>query len=84
MNALLPDPSAFPASNRPTRRRPVADWPWPIALGMFTLFGLFSALLGQHGIWLALSWCSLSIPLIVTVLCLLRAWCALSVKGGRS
>ena len=64
--------------------QPVPVWPWPIALGLLTLFGLLSALLGQHGIWLALSWVALSIPLVVTVVCLLRAWRRPSFKGGLS
>ena len=84
MNAVSPE---IPASSQAvsTSRRPVAVWPWPIALGLLTIFGLLSALLGQHGIWLALSWAALSIPLIVTVACLLKAWCRTpSVKGGQS
>lgn len=68
----------------PVMRPPVAVWPWPIALGLLTTFGLLSALLGQHGIWLALSWAALSIPLIVTVICLIRAWRKPSSKGGLS
>ncbi|NHN89431.1 hypothetical protein [Acetobacter conturbans] len=83
MNAVSPEipmPSPPVSVSRPT----VAVWPWPIALGLLTTFGLLSALLGQHGIWLALSWASLSLPLIVTVICLLRAWSRPSVKGGRS
>lgn len=84
MNAVSPE---TPMSSRPvsTSRHPVAVWPWPIALGLLTIFGLLSALLGQHGIWLALSWAALSIPLIVMVACVLRAWCRTpSVKGGQS
>ncbi|POF62630.1 hypothetical protein CFR73_12250 [Novacetimonas maltaceti] len=66
-------------------RSSVAVWPWPIALGLLTAFGLLSALLGQHGIWLAFSWAALSIPLIVTLACLIRAWRRNpSVKGGQS
>lgn len=68
----------------PASRSGVAVWPWPIALGVLTAFGLLSALLGQHGIWLALSWAALSLPLIVTVICLLRAWSRPSSKGGLS
>ena len=84
MNAVSPD---TPMSSQPvsTSRHPVAVWPWPIALGLLTVFGLLSALLGQHGIWLALSWAALSVPLIVTFVCLFRAWRrAPSVKGGQS
>ncbi|WEQ51796.1 hypothetical protein LV478_14985 [Komagataeibacter oboediens] len=84
MNVVSPD---LPVSPSPdvTPRPSVAVWPWPIALGLLTIFGLLSALLGQHGIWLALSWVALSIPLIVTVACVLRAWWRTpSVKGGQS
>ncbi|MDT8872951.1 hypothetical protein RAA17_25735 [Komagataeibacter rhaeticus] len=72
------------SSQVPTTRHPVAVWPWPIALGLLTTFGLLSALLGQHGVWLVLSWAALSIPLIVTVICLIRAWRRPSSKGGLS
>nr|WP_240906362.1 hypothetical protein [Komagataeibacter xylinus] len=84
MNAVSPEqPMSFPPV--PAPRSSVAVWPWPIALGLLTAFGLLSALLGQHGIWLALSWAALSIPLIVTVICLIRAWRRTpSVKGGQS
>ncbi|ASL40268.1 MULTISPECIES: hypothetical protein [Acetobacter] len=72
-------------SSHGTAPRPsVFVWPWPIALGLLTTFGLLSALLGQHGIWLGLSWAALSIPLIVTVVCLIRAWNRPSSKGGLS
>ncbi|MGY6771203.1 hypothetical protein [Komagataeibacter sp. NFXK3] len=84
MNAVSPE---IPTPSLPVSasRHPVAVWPWPIALGLLTIFGLLSALLGQHGIWLALSWAALSIPLIVTVAYVLRAWCRTpSVKGGQS
>ena len=75
----------MPSSPDVAPRPAVAVWPWPIALGLLTAFGLLSALLGQHGIWLALSWAALSIPLIVTLACLIRAWRRTSsVKGGQS
>lgn len=79
----VPQP-ALRSATRPAPRQPVAVWPWPIALGLLTSFGLLSALLGQHGIWLALSWVSLSIPLVVTTVCLIRAWSRPSSKGGLS
>lgn len=83
MNTVSPE---IPMPPRPVSasRPSVAVWPWPIALGLLTIFGLLSALLGQHGIWLALSWAALSIPLIVTVICLIRAWRRPSSKGGLS
>ncbi|MBO1324461.1 hypothetical protein K2X14_04740 [Acetobacter sp. TBRC 12305] len=84
MNAVSAE-MPLPSSPDPTPRAPVAVWPWPIALGVLTVFGLLSALLGQHGVWLALSWAALSVPLIVTVICLVRAWCRRpSAKGGHS
>lgn len=83
MNAVAPE---IPISSAPASasRPSVAVWPWPIALGLLTIFGLLSALLGQQGVWLALSWAALSIPLIVTVICLIRAWRRPSSKGGLS
>ncbi len=83
MNALPPE-IPMPSLPVSTSRHPVAVWPWPITLGLLTIFGLLSALLGQHGVWLALSWAALSIPLIVTVICLIRAWRRPSSKGGLS
>ncbi|KXV77724.1 hypothetical protein [Acetobacter cerevisiae] len=83
MNAVSPEipmPSPPVSASRPV----LPVWPWPIALGLLTAFGLLSALLGQQGIWLALSWATLSIPLIVTVICLIRAWRGPSSKGGLS
>lgn len=83
MNAVAPE-IPMPPPPVSASRHSVAVWPWPIALGLLTAFGLLSALLGQHGIWLALSWGALSIPLIVTVICLIRAWRRPSSKGGLS
>ncbi|CAI9120373.1 hypothetical protein [Brytella acorum] len=81
MNATPPIPPSLSSASR----APVAVWPWPMALGLLTVFGLLSALLGQHGVWLALSWITLSVPLVVTLACLIRAWRrAPSVKGGPS
>jgi hypothetical protein len=45
-------------------------WLWPVVLAVLTLSGLFSALLGQSGIWLPLSWLLLGIPLFVIVWCM--------------
>jgi hypothetical protein len=39
-------------------------------LAVLTVSGLFSALLGQSGVWLPLSWLLLAIPLLVIVRCL--------------
>lgn len=84
MKITPPLEGAFSVVSDVRGRPQVAVWRWPIALGALTVFGLFSALLGQKGLWLVLSWISLSIPFIVTVVCLLQAWCVPSVKGGRS
>lgn len=83
MNAVAPE-NPMPSQPVSASRHSVTVWPWPIALGLLTAFGLLSALLGQHGVWLALSWAALSIPLIVTVICLIRAWRRPSSKGGLS
>lgn len=45
-------------------------WRWPVLLALLSVFGLLSALLGQGGIWWALSWVALSIPLVVIGRCL--------------
>ena len=42
-------------------------WRWPAALAALMIFGLLSALLGQGGVWWALSWVALAIPLLVIV-----------------
>ena len=41
-------------------------WGMPIVLGLLTAFGLLSALLGD-GIWDALSWVALAIPVLVII-----------------
>ncbi|TCM20396.1 hypothetical protein EDF56_10256 [Novosphingobium sp. PhB165] len=42
------------------------QWGWPVALAGLTLFGLLSALLGEGGLWWALSWTALATPLLVS------------------
>ena len=42
-------------------------WLWPAAIALLTVFGLLSALLGQSGLWWALSWIALAVPLAVIV-----------------
>ena len=42
-------------------------WRWPAALAALMIFGLLSALLGQGGVWWALSWVALAIQLLVIV-----------------
>jgi hypothetical protein len=44
-------------------------WAWPVALAVLGVLGLLSALLGQGGLWWALSWIALATPLIVVSLC---------------
>jgi hypothetical protein len=43
-------------------------WKWPILIGVLTVFGLLSALLGQYGLWVWLAWTALSVPLFVILL----------------
>lgn len=43
-------------------------WKWPILIGVLTVFGLLSALLGQFGLWVWLAWIALSVPLFVILL----------------
>jgi hypothetical protein len=43
------------------------QWLWPIVLAMVTVFGLLAALVGEGGIWWALSWLLLAVPLLVVV-----------------
>ncbi len=45
-------------------------WRWPMMLAVLTVFGLLSALLGQGGIWWALSWVALASPLVVILACI--------------
>ncbi|AUC93985.1 hypothetical protein CWS35_06535 [Bradyrhizobium sp. SK17] len=54
------------------RRSYLKIWRWPTMLGGLTIAGLFAALLGQQGIWLPLSWASLTVPLVVILACLHR------------
>lgn len=41
------------------------QWLWPIMLGVVTIFGVLAALVGEGGIWWALSWLMLAVPLVV-------------------
>lgn len=47
-------------------------WRWPTLLAALSIFGLLSALLGQTGVWLPLSWGALAIPLVVAAICIIR------------
>lgn len=58
-------------------------WLWPTFLAALTVFGLFSALLGQHGIWHWLSWLTLSVPLLVILFCSVRATRVRMINGAR-
>jgi hypothetical protein len=58
-------------------------WLSPSILAALTMFGLFSALLGQHGIWHWLSWLTLSVPLLVILLCAVRAMRVPMIDGAR-
>lgn len=52
--------------------RSVRIWRWPAVLAVLTAFGLMSALLGQGGIWWALSWAALATPVVVALVCIQR------------
>ena len=41
------------------------QWLWPIVLAAVTVCGLLAALVGEGGIWWALSWLMLTVPLLV-------------------
>ena len=43
------------------------QWLWPIVLAVVTVCGLLAALVGEGGIWWALSWLMLAVPLLVIV-----------------
>lgn len=47
-------------------------WRWPLLLALLTMFGLLSALLGEGGVWWALSWIALLTPLGVIAWAILR------------
>jgi len=48
-------------------------WRWPALLALLSIFGLLSALLGQTGLWLPLSWGALTLPLAVAAICIVRS-----------
>ncbi|MDN3276277.1 hypothetical protein QWJ07_18580 [Frankia sp. RB7] len=48
-------------------------WLWPSLFAILSVFGLFSALLGQTGLWLPLSWIALSAPLVAAAICIARS-----------
>lgn len=64
----VPD-AAAPRPQPPGRR----IWAWPAGLVAAIVFGIFSALLGQGGIWWPLTWAALALPLLVVAGAWLRA-----------
>ncbi len=51
-------------------RRPRLDlhlWGWPLGLGLLTLVGLLSALIGDGLFWLMLCWAALAVPIAVII-----------------
>ncbi|MGY8632459.1 hypothetical protein RAD15_08170 [Bradyrhizobium sp. 14AA] len=56
-----------------SRRSLVLIWRWPVLLAGSSLFGLLSALLGQTGLWLPMSWIALATPLAVAAICIGRS-----------
>ncbi|HWT70910.1 MAG TPA: hypothetical protein VN361_01855 [Oxalicibacterium sp.] len=49
-----------------TRRNDIRIWRWPLILGVASLAGLISALVGDDA-YDILSWCLLALPLIAIV-----------------
>jgi hypothetical protein len=49
---------------RRVARSPSQVWGWPVSLAATSLCGLFSALLGEGGVWWLLSWIGLAAPLV--------------------
>jgi len=47
-------------------------WRWPLVLGVLTVCGLVSALLGEGGMWWIFCWIALAAPLTVIVVCVSR------------
>ncbi|MBK5957655.1 hypothetical protein CCR97_05450 [Rhodoplanes elegans] len=45
------------------------QWRWPVALAASTMVGLLAALVGEGGVWWAVSWTALAIPLLVIIVC---------------
>ena len=52
-----------------TQVRMTYTYPIPVLLGIITIFGLVFALLGD-GLWDALSWGLLAIPILLLIFCL--------------
>ena len=49
-----------------------ALWTIPALLALVTVFGLLAALIGEGGIWWALSWVTLTVPCVSSVYYLVR------------
>lgn len=45
------------------------QWLWPIVLAASSVFGLLAALIGEGGIWWALCWLTLALPLLTILSC---------------
>ena len=50
-----------------------STWQWPTIFAALTIFGLLSALLGEGGVWWALSWAALTSPLLAIAVCVFRS-----------
>ena len=48
------------------------QWIIPAALGLITVLGLLSALIGEGGIWWTFSWVALAVPCACSVVFLIR------------
>jgi hydrogenase/urease accessory protein HupE len=54
------------------RRSLLTIWRWPVLFAALSVVGLLSALLGQEGLWLPLSWIALAAPLVAAGVCIHR------------
>jgi hypothetical protein len=45
------------------------QWLWPFVLAASSVFGLLAALIGEGGIWWALCWLTLALPLLTILGC---------------
>ena len=66
------------------RRSLLTIWRWPALLAALSVVGLLSALLGQEGLWLPLSWIALATPLVVVGVCIHRRRANSSSPGERA
>lgn len=54
-------------------------WTIPTALALITMAGLLAALIGEGGVWWALSWVALAVPCVCSVFYLIRGTLGASI-----